>query len=94
MGARIEGAGTTPSRSRASDRFDPVHHVVVPDRIEAGTFAIATVAAGGDVLLAGARAEHLELPLSKLAEAGAQITDEGEGVRVRMDGRPEGASTS
>jgi UDP-N-acetylglucosamine 1-carboxyvinyltransferase len=41
------------------------------------------------VLLAGARAEHLELPLSKLAEAGARITDEGDGVRVRMDGRPE-----
>jgi UDP-N-acetylglucosamine 1-carboxyvinyltransferase len=47
------------------------------------------VAAGGDVLLNGARAEHLELPLSKLAEAGAVITDEGDGVRVRMDGRPE-----
>jgi UDP-N-acetylglucosamine 1-carboxyvinyltransferase len=89
MGARIAGAGTQTIEVEGVDRFEPVHHVVVPDRIEAGTFAIATVAAGGDVLLAGARAEHLELPLSKLAEAGARITDEGDGVRVRMDGRPE-----
>jgi UDP-N-acetylglucosamine 1-carboxyvinyltransferase len=89
MGARVEGAGSQTIEVEGVDRFEPVHHAVVPDRIEAGTFAIATVAAGGDVLMAGARAEHLELPLSKLAEAGANITDEGDGVRVRMDGRPE-----
>jgi UDP-N-acetylglucosamine 1-carboxyvinyltransferase len=89
MGARIEGAGSQTIEVEGVDRFEPVHHVVVPDRVEAGTFAIATVAAGGDVLLAGARAEHMELPLSKLAEAGAHITDEGDGVRVRMDDRPE-----
>ena len=89
MGARIEGAGSQTIEVEGVDRFEPVHHVVVPDRIEAGTLAIATVAAGGDVLLAGARAEHIELPLSKLAEAGARITDTGDGVRVQMDGRPE-----
>jgi UDP-N-acetylglucosamine 1-carboxyvinyltransferase len=89
MGARIDGAGSHTIEVEGVDRFEPVHHVVVPDRVEAGTFAVATVAAGGDVLLAGARGEHLELPLSKLAEAGARITDEGDGVRVRMDGRPE-----
>ncbi|HXJ62239.1 MAG TPA: UDP-N-acetylglucosamine 1-carboxyvinyltransferase [Actinomycetota bacterium] len=89
MGARIEGAGTHTIEVEGVDGFRPVRHAVVPDRVEAGTFAIATVAAGGDVLLNGARAEHLELPLSKLAEAGAVITDEGDGVRVRMDGRPE-----
>jgi UDP-N-acetylglucosamine 1-carboxyvinyltransferase len=89
MGARVDGAGTTTIEVEGVDRFEPVHHVVVPDRIETGTLAIATVAAGGDVLLAGARADHLELPISKLEEAGATIDHGPDGVRVRMDGRPD-----
>jgi len=89
MGARVDGAGTTTIEVEGVDRFGPVHHVVVPDRIEAGTLAIAAVAAGGDVLLAGARPDHLELPISKLEEAGATIDHGPEGVRVRMDGRPD-----
>jgi UDP-N-acetylglucosamine 1-carboxyvinyltransferase len=88
MGARISGAGTTTIEVEGVDEFHPARHVVVSDRVEAGTFAIATVAAGGDVLLVGARADHLELPLAKLAENGASVTDEGDGVRIRMDGRP------
>jgi UDP-N-acetylglucosamine 1-carboxyvinyltransferase len=89
MGARVEGAGTTTIEIEGVDRFEPVRHTVVPDRVEAGTLAIATVAAGGDVLLAGARADHLELPLSKLEDAGAVIAHGPDGVRVRMRGRPE-----
>jgi UDP-N-acetylglucosamine 1-carboxyvinyltransferase len=89
MGARVDGAGTTTIEVEGVDRFEPVHHTVVPDRVEAGTLAIATVAARGDVLLEGARADHLELPLSKLEEAGAQIQHGPEGIRVRMDDRPE-----
>ncbi|MFL5797023.1 MAG: UDP-N-acetylglucosamine 1-carboxyvinyltransferase [Actinomycetota bacterium] len=88
LGARVEGAGTTTIEVEGVDEFHPARHVVISDRVEAGTFAVATVAAGGDVLLAGARADHLELPLAKLAENGASVTDEGDGVRIRMDGRP------
>src|SRR6266542_3487058 len=88
LGARIAGAGTTTIEVEGVEEFHPARHVVASDRVEAGTFAIATVAAGGDVLLAGARADHLELPLAKLAENGASVTDEGDGVRIRMEGSP------
>ncbi|MBI4260052.1 MAG: UDP-N-acetylglucosamine 1-carboxyvinyltransferase [Actinobacteria bacterium] len=87
MGARIEGAGTPTVEIQGVDRFEPVRHVVIPDRVEAGTWAVAVCATGGDVLLAGARTDHMDLPLSKLAETGAEVTVEGEGIRVRMPER-------
>lgn len=88
MGARIEGAGTTTVEIEGVDRFHPARHRVIPDRVEAGTYAIAACSAGGDVSLEAARGDHLDLPLSKLSEAGAEIEVSAEGVRVRMDGRP------
>jgi len=88
MGARISGAGTTTIEIEGVDSFTPAEHRVVPDRIETGTFAIAACATRGDVVLAGARAEHLDLAFAKLAEAGAEISQAQEGVRVRMAGRP------
>jgi UDP-N-acetylglucosamine 1-carboxyvinyltransferase len=91
MGARIQGVGTTTIEIEGVDRFRSVRHLVIPDRVEAGTFAIAACATGGDVLLAGARADHLDLPIDKLGEVGAQIENQGSGIRVRMDGRPRSA---
>ncbi|HEY1335813.1 MAG TPA: UDP-N-acetylglucosamine 1-carboxyvinyltransferase [Myxococcaceae bacterium] len=88
MGARIQGAGTATVEIEGVDGFRPATHRVVPDRIEAGTYAIAACATGGDVLLEGARSDHLDLPLSKLADAGAEMREEDSGVRVRMNGRP------
>lgn len=88
MGARIEGAGTTTIEVEGVDSFSPVRHRVIPDRVESGTFAIAVCAAGGDVLLRDARSDHLDLPLSKLGEAGAELHDEPDGIRIRMEGRP------
>ena len=60
--------------------FRPVDHSVIPDRIEAGTYAMAACATGGDVLLEGARADHLDLVLAKLEEAGAAIAVEDRGI--------------
>jgi UDP-N-acetylglucosamine 1-carboxyvinyltransferase len=88
IGARIEGAGTTTMEIEGVDRFHPVRHHVIPDRVEAGTYAIAACATGGDVFLEAARGDHLDLPLSKLSEAGAEIEVSADGVRVRMNGRP------
>jgi UDP-N-acetylglucosamine 1-carboxyvinyltransferase len=88
MGARIEGAGSPTVEIEGVDRFRPVRHAVIPDRIEAGTFAIAVCATQGDVVLQGARGDHLDLPLSKLAEAGAEIRLEPDGFGVRMEKRP------
>ncbi len=88
MGARIGGAGTTTVEVEGVDSFSPVRHRVIPDRVESGTFAIAVCATGGDVLLRGACSDHLDLALSKLGEAGAELHDEPDGIRVRMDDRP------
>jgi UDP-N-acetylglucosamine 1-carboxyvinyltransferase len=91
MGARIQGIGTPTVEVEGVDDFRPTEHTVIPDRIEAGTFAVAACVTGGDVLLRGARADHLDLPFAKLAEAGAHIAIEENGVRVSMDERPAAA---
>jgi UDP-N-acetylglucosamine 1-carboxyvinyltransferase len=88
MGARIDGGGTTTIQVEGAGPFRPVHHRAIADRIEAGTFAIAGCATGGDVFLRGARAEHLDLFLAKLADAGAEIRLEPEGLAVAMPKRP------
>jgi UDP-N-acetylglucosamine 1-carboxyvinyltransferase len=88
MGARVEGVGTPTIEIEGVDSFRPVEHAVIPDRIEAGSFAIAACMSHGDVLLAGARADHLDLVLAKLGDAGAAVSVEQAGVRVSMDDRP------
>ncbi len=88
MGARIEGTGTTTIEVEGVDVFAPVRHRVIPDRVEAGTFAIAACATRGEVLLEGARGDHLDLVLAKLSEAGADILATEDGVAIGMSERP------
>ncbi|MGZ4241152.1 MAG: UDP-N-acetylglucosamine 1-carboxyvinyltransferase [Actinomycetota bacterium] len=88
MGARIAGAGTPTITIEGVDALHATTHSVVPDRLEAGTFLIAAAATGGDVLVEGARAEHLDIVLSKLADAGADIIATSHGVRLSLSGRP------
>jgi UDP-N-acetylglucosamine 1-carboxyvinyltransferase len=88
MGAQIAGAGTTTIEIQGVDVFRPVRHRVVPDRIEAGTFAIAAAATLGDLRIEDARAEHLDLFLSKLADTGAGIDVEPGSIRVSASDRP------
>jgi UDP-N-acetylglucosamine 1-carboxyvinyltransferase len=73
MGARIEGHGTGRIHVQGVDRLHGAHHRIVPDRIETGTFLCAVAAAGGDVVLKDARADHLDAVIDKLREAGARI---------------------
>jgi UDP-N-acetylglucosamine 1-carboxyvinyltransferase len=89
MGARIEGHGTSRIRIQGVGRLHAPKngHRIVPDRIEAGTFLCAVAAAGGDVLLKGARADHLDAVIDKLREAGAAIEVVDGGLRVRGSGR-------
>ncbi len=92
MGARIEGHGTSRIRVIGVDRLHGVTHRIVADRIEAGTFLCAVVAAGGDAVLRQGRGDHLEAVIDKLREAGATI-DASEGwLRVRADARPRAVS--
>ncbi|MFA5680409.1 MAG: UDP-N-acetylglucosamine 1-carboxyvinyltransferase [Hydrogenophaga sp.] len=87
MGAKIEGHGTSRIRIQGVERLHGCEHIVVPDRIEAGTFLCAVAAASGDVVLRGARADHLDAVIDKLSEAGATI-EVGDGfIRVRSEGR-------
>ena len=94
MGARIEGHGTSRIRIQGVDRLHGAEHRIVPDRIEAGTFLCAVAAAGGDVVLRQARAEHLGAVIDKLREAGIGI-ESGDGwIRVTGRGRPRAVSFS
>jgi UDP-N-acetylglucosamine 1-carboxyvinyltransferase len=84
-GARIDGAGTTTIEIHGVDALaSSVSHAIIPDRIEAGTFAIGAAATRGSVRLIGVRPDHLELPLQKLEAAGADV-QRGDGeVRISM----------
>jgi UDP-N-acetylglucosamine 1-carboxyvinyltransferase len=64
-----------------------VNHQIIPDRIEAGSFVIAAALTGGDVLVQGARAEHLEAFLIKLKEAGVGWSADDQGIRVLGSGK-------
>ncbi|MGZ8607284.1 MAG: UDP-N-acetylglucosamine 1-carboxyvinyltransferase [Actinomycetota bacterium] len=88
MGARIGGIGTPTIEIEGVDTFAPVEHVVIPDRVEAGTFAIAACATGGSVVLHGARSDQMDLVFSKLADAGADVLATEGGVAVSMHRRP------
>ena len=83
MGARIEGAGESEIRIKGVASLHGAKHSVVADRIEAGTYAIAAAATGGDVLLQGARFEHLGAVLKFLRSAGATVEAVGPGLRIR-----------
>ena len=82
MGAKIEGHGTSRIRIQGVERLHGAQHRIVPDRIEAGTFLCAVAATGGDVVLRGARAEHLGAVIDKLREAGAVIESGEDWIRV------------
>lgn len=78
MGARIEGIGSQIVEVEGTERLHGATARIMPDRIEAGTFAIAAAMTGGDVDIEDAPVEVLDAVLTKLRAAGAEI-DEGEG---------------
>ena len=87
MGAKIEGHGTHRIRIQGVECLRGVNHRIVPDRIETGTFLCAVAAARGDVVLRGARADHLDAVIDKLREAGVSIEHGDDWIRVRNDHR-------
>ena len=88
MGADITGGGTSLVTIRGVDQLQPVEHQVVPDRLEAGTYAIAGAISGGDVTVTGCMPDHLRMELRKLEEAGCGV-ERGEGwLRVKGPDRP------
>jgi len=86
MGARIKGAGTSEIEVTGVGRLNGAHHVVLPDRIEAGTYAAAVAMTGGDVLLEGVTRDLLPEAWEVFAQAGATIMPDNRGVRVKRNG--------
>jgi len=94
MGAHIEGLGTPKLTIHGVSVLHPTDHTTIADRIVAGTWAFAAAMTLGDITIHGARPQDLELPLEKLASAGAIITSVENGIRVRMDTRPQSIDVS
>ncbi|NLA25799.1 MAG: UDP-N-acetylglucosamine 1-carboxyvinyltransferase [Firmicutes bacterium] len=89
MGAQIVGAGTARIRIKGVDEVVGTRHVVVPDRIEAGTLLLAGVITGGDVIVEPVLPDHLKSLLAKLTEAGAIVEEAGPfAVRAASGARP------
>jgi UDP-N-acetylglucosamine 1-carboxyvinyltransferase len=86
MGVKIEGIGTSTLHIQGADRLEGAVHTVLPDRIETGTFAMAVAAAGGDVMLEGARPDLLRTALDALASTGVEVQETNHGVRVVRNG--------
>jgi UDP-N-acetylglucosamine 1-carboxyvinyltransferase len=83
MGARIEGIGTDRLVIEGVERLHGAEHTILPDRIETGTYACAAAITGGEVILRGARLEHLGAVVRILREAGVEITEQDDGLMVR-----------
>lgn len=83
-GARIHGAGTDVITVEGVRELHGGDHEVIPDRIEAGTYLAAAAITRGDVTATHCRPNHLEAVLMKLREAGAEIQEEKDSVRLTM----------
>jgi len=95
MGARISGAGSPTITITGVKELHGVEHEVIPDRIEAATFAIAAAATGGEVTIHGARPDHMSAVLDKLRDAGVRVERKGLTLSVRRNGtlRPVDVTT-
>ncbi len=89
MGAKITGAGRSEVRIEGVASLGKVEHSVVPDRIEAGTYALAAATAGGSVRLTHVRHDHLGALWPLIAQAGGRVSlDENSVLIERGTGRP------
>ncbi len=87
MGANIKGAGTDTITVEGVKALHGASHVVMPDRIETGTFLVAAAVSGGKVRVTGARPNTLDAVLNKLREAGAKIESGEDWISVEASGR-------
>ncbi|KAF0228251.1 MAG: UDP-N-acetylglucosamine [Beijerinckiaceae bacterium] len=88
MGAKITGIGTSTLEIEGVEGLHGATHRVLPDRIEAGTYAFAAAMAGGDVTLEGIQPIHLQAALDKLVQSGTEVIATNTGIRIRRNGTP------
>ena len=87
MGAKISGAGSPTITITGVENLHGAEHEVIPDRIEAATFAIAAAATDGEITLKNVRADHLRAVIDKLTEANISVKRRGEDLTVRRKGK-------
>ncbi len=88
MGANIRGAGTNVIKITGQPKLIGKEYAIIPDRIEAGTYMVAAAMTQGDVYIENAITEHLKPVIAKLKEAGVDIDENIDGVRVRCSQKP------
>lgn len=89
MGAKITGVGTSTIEIQGVEELRGVRYRMIPDRMETGTFAIATGITGGDVLLKDIAPEHCSAMFKKLQEAGIKVTEGPTWARITATDRPQ-----
>jgi len=90
MGAEIRGLGSSEITVVGVEKLHGAAHRVMADRIEAGTYAIATAIAGGEVELIGASHDSIASLLSLLTKSGAEVSSTPRGLKIHMNGaRPK-----
>ncbi len=90
MGAKIQGAGTDRIVIQGVDSLHGARHTVLPDRIETGTYLVAAAMTGGKIKLKNTRPALLDAVLSKLRDAGAEISVDDTSISLSMPrGRPD-----
>jgi UDP-N-acetylglucosamine 1-carboxyvinyltransferase len=87
MGASIAGEGTDTILIEGVESLHAARHTIVPDRIEAGTYALAAALTRGDVSVAGCRPDHLGALEALLSEAGVSVEASADRMRIRAAGR-------
>ncbi len=85
MGAKITGAGTDTITINGVDKLKTVKYSIMPDRIEAGTFMVASAMTTGDILIKGVVPEHVKPLTAKLLEMGVDIEINNNSIRVKSD---------
>ncbi len=83
MGATVDGAGTKTIRIRGRNELKGFRADMIPDRIEAGTYLVASAITEGELFLRGANAEHLGAVIQKLRDCGAEIVEDVSGIFVK-----------
>ena len=93
-GAKVSGIGTSCLTIEGVEGLCGIDYKIIPDRIEAGTFMVASAITKGNILIENARMEHLEAVTEKLREIGVTVTEEDRGCRVKGTGDLTAACTS
>ncbi len=87
MGAEIEGIGSDRLVIHGRPRLHGATYSVMPDRIEAGSYACAVALTGGSLDLIGANADDMHAILAALRDAGVQVDAHKQGIRISSDGK-------